>query len=333
MGRASYLQPLISTLRHLIPNLLRRACELGRMRLLLLLLRLAQLRQVVEPRMLQRGGSGDSHLRPELEHAAEQVEADLVDLGEEEPQILSGVHLKVRLVLGELGDARPGTLRGRAHQPEDLLQLVLVGRAGEQGPAGVHLRHDAAGRPDVDARVVRATAEKHIRRTVPEGHHFVGEGVDGNTECAGQTEVCKLQLAASVDEEILRLQVAVQDAVVVAEGDATEELVHEGLDRDVVQLAAIAARIHVFLQVLVHVLEYEHELVFGMDDIVQGDNVLMLELLHQRDLPYGSRWGAFLRVKVDLLQRHKLARLTIPSFENLRHLATCCIDYDMLTVA
>jgi hypothetical protein len=63
--------------------------------------------QVVEPRMLQRSGCRDSHLWPELEHAPEKVETDLVDLWEDEAQILCCVHGKVALVLGELGDAGP----------------------------------------------------------------------------------------------------------------------------------------------------------------------------------------------------------------------------------
>lgn len=79
-----------------------------------------------------------------------------------------------------------------------------------------------------------------------------------------------------------------QDAIVMAEGDPLQELVHEGFDSDIVELAAPAAGIHVFLQVLVHIFKYEHELVLGVDDIVKGDDVFMLELFHQRDLADGG---------------------------------------------
>ena len=54
----------------------------------------------------------------------------------------------------------------------------------------------------------------------------------------------------------------------MAKSNALEELVHEGFDGDVVQLAAGAAGVHVLLKVLVHVFEYEHELILGMYDIV-----------------------------------------------------------------
>ena len=198
---------------------------------------------------------------------------------------------EVGLVLGKLRDARPGPLGRRAHQAEDLLQLVLVGGAGEERPPGVHLRHDAAGGPDVDAGVVGAAAEEHVRSAIPQRHDLVGEGVDWDAEGAGETEVGQFELAFVVDEEVLRLEVAVQDPVFVAEGDASEELVHEGLDGGGVECSSVAAGVHIFLQVLVHVLEDEHELVLGVDDIVQRDDVLVLELLHQGDLADGGADG------------------------------------------
>ena len=54
----------------------------------------------------------------------------------------------------------------------------------------------------------------------------------------------------------------------MAKGNALEELVHEGFNGDVIQLTAGAAGVHVLLEVFVHVLEDEHELVLGMYDIV-----------------------------------------------------------------
>ena len=149
----------ISTLRQLsrrvrrIPHLLlrRRGHLLG-------LLGLPQLVQIMEPRMLQGGGGGDAHLRAQLQHGLQQLQADLINLRQDGAQVLGGVDMEVGPVLREGGDAGPGPLRRRAHQPEDLLQLVLVRGAGEERPARVHLRHDAAGGPDVDACVISTTA-------------------------------------------------------------------------------------------------------------------------------------------------------------------------------
>ena len=177
--------------------------------------------------MAERILGTNAHLGSELQHATQNIQAQLIDLGQNQAQVLRGVDVEPGLVLRELADAGPGALGGRAHEPEDLLQLVFVGRAGEERPPRVHFRHDAAGAPDVDAGVVGARAEQHVRRAVPEGHDFVAEGVDGDAEGAGEAEVGEFELPFGVDEQVLRLQVAVQDAVFVAEGNALQQLVHE----------------------------------------------------------------------------------------------------------
>lgn len=92
---------------------------------------------------------------------------------------------------------------------------------------------------------------------------------------------------------------------------------HEGLDGNGIKHAAVASRIHVLLKILVHVLEDEHELVLGVDDIVQADNVLVLQLFHQRDFADGGTRCAFFGIKVDLFQSNKLAGLAVATFEDL----------------
>ena len=54
-----------------------------------------------------------------------------------------------------------------------------------------------------------------------------------------------------------------------------------------------------------------------MNDIVKADNVLMLQLFHQRDFSYGCARRAFFAVEVDLFQRDELSSLTIPTLEDL----------------
>jgi len=225
--------------------------------------------------------------------------------------------VEIALVFGELADAGPGALAGRAHDAEDFLELVFVCGAREERAACVHFGHDTAGGPDVDAGVVGAGAEEDVRGAVPEGDDLVGEGVDGDAEGAGEAEVGEFELAFVVDEEVLGFEVAVEDAVFMAEGDALEELVHEGFDGYIVELAARATAVHEFLEVFVHVFEDEHELVFGVDDVVEGDDVFVLELFHEGDFSDGGARGAFFAVEVDFLQRDELPRLPITSFEYL----------------
>ena len=78
-----------------------------------------------------------------------------------------------------------------------------------------------------------------------------------------------------------------EHAVLVAEGDAAQELVHEGLDGEGVELATFAAGVHVFFEIAVHELEDEHEFVLSVDDIVERHNVFVLEFLHKGYLTNG----------------------------------------------
>lgn len=264
-----------------------------------------------------------AHLWPQLQQLSQQLQSQRIYLRQNSAQLLRGVHRPLTLVLGKVRDARPAALRGRAHETEYLKQLVFVGCSWEERSACEHLGHDAASTPYVDAGVISPTSQKDVRCTVPQRHDLVGERVDGDTKSACETEVSELQLALGVDEEILRLEVAMEDAVVVTEGDAADQLPHEALDRGWVQGAALAAggilvAVHVLLKVLVHVFKHEHELVLRVDNIVEADNVLVLELLHQRDLADGGAGRALLAVEVDLLERDKLARLAIAPLEDRR---------------
>ena len=142
--------------------------------------------------MIQRVLGTNPQFRPQGQHLPQQIQAQRIDEREDSGEGLRREIVEVGLIFGELRDAGPRSLGRGAHQPEDLLQLVVVGRAGEKGPARVHLGHDAARAPDVDAGVVRAAAEQDVRCAVPQRDHFVTERVDGDAEGAGEAEICQL---------------------------------------------------------------------------------------------------------------------------------------------
>lgn len=56
-------------------------------------------------------------------------------------------------------------------------------------------------------------------------------GAQRDTKCTRKPKVSQLQVALLVDQQVLRLQVSVQDAVRMAEVDATDQLVCEFLRR------------------------------------------------------------------------------------------------------
>lgn len=129
--------------------------------------------QLREPRVCQRLVCRAAHLGSHLQHLAQQLQAQAIDLRQDGAQLLRRVHGPRRLVLGESADARPGAFRGCAHQAEDLQQLVFVRCAREERPAGEHFCHDAPCTPDIDAGVVSAAAEQDVGCAVPEGDDFV----------------------------------------------------------------------------------------------------------------------------------------------------------------
>jgi len=77
--------------------------------------------QVMEPGMVEGIGGRDAQLGTQLEHPAEQLDADGIDLGQDGAERLGGIHLPGGLVLGEVGDAWPSAFRGSAHDAEDAL--------------------------------------------------------------------------------------------------------------------------------------------------------------------------------------------------------------------
>lgn len=301
------------------------------------------------------------------EEVVEQVEAHVVQRGDNGGDV-GLVPLGERgLEVGEGGDAGPVLLRGRTENavtvsraegsagdglcvPEDLEDLVNLRVAREQRLAGAHLSKNAANRPHVDAGRVLAAAEQDLGRAVPQGDDLVGVCAERHAKGAGEPKIGELEVAVFVDEQVLRLEVAVQDAVGVAVAHALAQLHHELLDHGVVhdqclarqpralgQRLATAAlvdgqRLHVLLEVAVEELKHQVQLVaVGVHNVEQAHNVRVVHLLEQRDLADGRRRHALvLGLEADLLERHdalvlggEVARLvydTVCALPNLLHL-------------
>jgi len=109
---------------------------------------------------------------------------------------------------------RPGVLVGGSQHSEDLHQLVQHVGAGKQRSSSVRqLGQNASSRPHVYAGCVKLGSKQDIRWAVPQGHHLCGVALYGNAEGPSQTKVSQLQFAILVDQQVLRLQIAMQDVV------------------------------------------------------------------------------------------------------------------------
>ena len=153
--------------------------------------------------------------------------------------------------------------------------------------------------------------------------YLVGIRPQRHTKSAGKTKIRQLEVAVLINQQVLGLQIAVQDAMGVAVAHPLAQLHHELLDhvrvhdqlltsqaRALWQSLASATiadwqRLHVLLQIEVEELEDEVELVaVGVHDVQQADDVGVVHLLEQRDLANGGRRDALiLGFEADLLER------------------------------
>mmetsp|Transcript_18188 Transcript_18188/g.51805 ORF Transcript_18188/g.51805 Transcript_18188/m.51805 type:complete len:352 (-) Transcript_18188:40-1095(-) len=249
-------------------------------------------RRVVHHALLQDVDAVGAHLRPRV------------------PDVLPALVLPLReagLELWQLVDLRPVRHRGGPELLEDLEDRVDLGVPREQRRARRHLRDDAADAPHVHGHAVELRAHEDLGRAIPHGDDLVRVLRHRHGVRSRQAEVGEFQPQLRVDQQVLRLQVAMQDAVGVAELGSPAELERHRLDDLRVQVLP-AEPAHVLLQVLLHELENKHELLSRAKDVQQLDYVLVVELPQQRDLADGGAWDALLlRVQLHLLHGDVLA--------------------------
>ena len=129
----------------------------------------------------------------------------------------------------------------------------------------------------------------------------------------GQTEVTQFQHTRAGDEQVVRLQIPVKDPVHVQVLQTTERHQRVGLDVRLLQHQR-----HVLdddLQVRVHEVEDKRHVRLVAEGVQQADDVLVLQLLEQLDLPQGGAVDAVLGLgaaaHLDLFDGDDLARLTV----------------------
>ena len=130
-------------------------------------------------------------------------------------------------------DVRPDVFRDRTAELADELQLLRLAVALQDRSLGPHLSHSTPSSPHVDRRAVVAFAEQQFRRTVPYGDDGGRVAVDGVrlvAEGSRQSEIGDLEDARLRDEDVGRLQVAVEYLVEMHKVETVEQLVHHLLD-------------------------------------------------------------------------------------------------------
>lgn len=170
--------------------------------------------------------------------------------------------------------------------PEDLVEFIDFRIAWEQWLSHHHLSKDAADAPNIHGSRVGARTEQDFRSAVPKCDHFVSVGAKRHIEGTSETKVSQLDVARGLDEEILWLEIAMQDAVRVAVGQAVEELVGESLD----ELRVHGVGIHVALQIHVKELEDKVELGIVVHDIEKSVFVVFFSHTHNPSARSNAKW-------------------------------------------
>jgi hypothetical protein len=198
----------------------------------------------------------DAAARVEGEHAVQQIKGVWVGVGEERGERLLGHVGQVAHVLLGAGraDARERLLVRGTQDVQDLVELVDVVAALEERPASEQLGKNTTDRPDIDyGQLARRADTKYARRweirtrfgVVLEAEHDLGRAVPPrrdilshvpsillrvDREAARQAKIANLELAIGIDEQVARLQVAVQHVGRVDILEAAQDLVDEGLE-------------------------------------------------------------------------------------------------------
>lgn len=178
----------------------------------------------------------------------------------------------VRFVAGQMRHARPRLLCRCSEQLKNLVQLIVrIPDARKRRHAGDHLDEYATNAPHVQRRRVVGAAEQNVCsngnkmrlvhadqtdafkpklqtwRPIPQRHHLVRVRVTWHTLGARQPKIGQLQFAALADQQILRLDVAMQDASLVAVRQTAQQLEQE--EAHVAMIEAAAVPFHVLRQV------------------------------------------------------------------------------------
>jgi len=95
----------------------------------------------------------------------------------------------------------------------------------------------------------------------------MGESFDWNPRGSSESEVSELENVLFVDEQVLRLEVAMEDLPFMAVSDAFQQLIGEALHDARVKTLLLAEAVHVLLEVVVEKLEDKDELAISVDDL------------------------------------------------------------------
>ncbi len=228
-----------------------------------------------------------------------------------------GAPLGVFCVEGaELGNTGPVDVRGSAECFEDEEELVDLAVARKERLLRGELGHDAAQGPDVNSGAVVFLAEEDFRGAVPQCDDLFGVGVEGDVEGTSETEIGDLDNTFVFgDKDVLGFEVAMDDALGVADGHSLKQLVHDPLE--LLAVEGSEAAVEELLEILVDVLKDEQQFLLTRDYVVECDDVGVLNFSQKRNLSDRDGGNTFLSALLNnLLHCNRVSSLQIVAAEH-----------------
>jgi hypothetical protein len=95
------------------------------------------------------------------------------------------------------------------HNLGDGAELMHVVFPGKQGLLVIEFHEDATNRPHINCCRVPFCVEEQFRRAIPPRHHVLGHQVRLR-ERPRQSKVCNLEVALFINQQVARLEIAMQ---------------------------------------------------------------------------------------------------------------------------
>ena len=106
-----------------------------------------------------------------------------------------------RFEIVQLESIRPVVLVRGAEDFENFEDLIDLRIADEKWSTLYHLCKNATSGPQIDTKTVGFLTKEDLRASVPQRDNLMSVGLDGETKCARQSKISKLDLLAVGGDE------------------------------------------------------------------------------------------------------------------------------------
>ena len=189
-------------------------------------------------------------------------------------------------------------------------QLTIL--SWEEWLSTQHLRQNTSHGPDINGLSVLLESQHDLRRTVPSrgnilGHETAVVFLRGGR--ASKSEIANLQVAVGVQQQVRRLQVAVENVGGVHGLQGTESLVNEVLAVIIGQILGTDNAVHVRLHELLNEVDLGEVLVGAwLLDVKDGNDVLVVEVAEELHLAESAKAEHGVIERGDLFDGNLLSR-------------------------